>query len=182
MAKSEAVRRSKFLSLVLRHEPEQLGLVLDSAGWVDVAVLLAALAAHGKPWTRAELDELVRSSDKQRFALSPDGARIRANQGHSVEVDLQLSLGEPPPELFHGTADHNRDAIRRDGLLPMERHAVHLSPDRETATKVGGRRGAPVILVVRAGDMHRAGHVFSVSANGVWLVDRVPPEFLTTEA
>jgi putative RNA 2'-phosphotransferase len=178
VAKSEAVRRSKFLSLVLRHDPATIGLVLDPAGWVDVDVLLAALAAHGRAWTRAELDELVRTSDKQRFALSPDGTRIRANQGHSVEVELGYAPAAPPERLYHGTVAAALDAIRRDGLLPMARHAVHLSPDRETAVKVGGRRGAPVILVVRAGDMHRAGHVFSVSANGVWLVDRVPPEFL----
>jgi putative RNA 2'-phosphotransferase len=169
---------SKLLSLVLRHEPARIGITLDSAGWTDVAALLAALAAHGQPMSRAELDRLVASSDKQRFALSPDGTRIRANQGHSVSVDLQLPPRRPPALLYHGTVAAALPGIRAEGLQKRKRHHVHLSADLGTATKVGGRRGAPIILTVRADAMAAAGHVFYCSANGVWLTDEVPPRFL----
>src|SRR5664279_196057 len=169
---------SKFLSLVLRHEPQRIGITLDSAGWTDVAALLAATAAHGTPITRAELDQIVATSDKQRFALSEDGMRIRANQGHSVEVELELAPATPPTILYHGTVDRFVDSIRAQGLIKGERHHVHLSADLETAQKVGGRRGKPLILVVRAADMDAAGHTFYVSQNGVWLTDHVPTVFL----
>lgn len=173
-----SVRVSKFLSLVLRHDPGRIGIVLDDAGWTDVAGLLAACAAHGVSITRDELAAVVASSDKQRFALSPDGERIRANQGHSVEVDLQLAPAQPPAMLFHGTVEAAIASIRAEGLVRGQRHHVHLSTEVATATKVGGRRGKPVVLTVRAGDMAAAGHVFYCSANGVWLVDHVPPEFI----
>jgi putative RNA 2'-phosphotransferase len=177
-----SVRVSKFLSLVLRHNPGRIGIVLDEAGWTDVTALLAACAAHGVSLSRDDLAALVASSDKQRFALSPDGERIRANQGHSVEVDLQLAPAEPPPTLFHGTVEAAIASIRAQGLVRGQRHHVHLSADVATATKVGGRRGKPVVLTVRAGDMAAAGHVFYCSTNGVWLVDHVPPEFIVSEA
>lgn len=169
---------SKFLSLVLRHQPERIGIVLDDAGWTDVDTLLARAAAHGTSITRDELAEIVRSSDKQRFALSPDGTRIRANQGHSVEVALDLPPAPPPAVLYHGTVDRFLDSIRRSGLIKGARHHVHLSADRETAAKVGARRGKPVLLEIRADAMADAGHVFYRSANGVWLVEAVPPEFV----
>lgn len=172
------VRTSKFLSLVLRHDPARIGITLDSAGWVEVATLLAALAAHGHPLTRGQLERLVASSDKQRFALSPDGARIRANQGHSVSVDLQLPPRQPPARLYHGTVGHALGGIRAEGLQKRKRHHVHLSADLGTATKVGSRRGAPIILTVRADEMAAAGYVFYCSANGVWLTDEVPPRFI----
>lgn len=172
------VRTSKLLSLVLRHDPSRIGITLDSAGWTDVAALLAALAAHGHPLTRAQLERVVAQSDKQRFALSPDGARIRANQGHSVAVDLQLPARQPPARLYHGTVAHALAGIRAEGLQRRKRHHVHLSADLGTAIKVGGRRGAPIILTVRAAEMAAAGHVFYCSANGVWLTDEVPPRFL----
>ena len=171
-------RTSKFLSLVLRHDPARVGITLDASGWTDVEPLLAALAAHGHALTRAALEALVASSDKQRFALSPDGARIRANQGHSVEVELELPPATPPAQLFHGTVDRFVESIRVQGLIKGARHHVHLSADLETAQKVGSRRGAPVILTVRAGDMVAAGHVFYLSANGVWLTDHVPPSYV----
>ncbi|MEO8704400.1 MAG: RNA 2'-phosphotransferase [Kofleriaceae bacterium] len=171
-------RISKFLSLVLRHEPARIGITLDDAGWTDVAALLAATAAHGVTITRDELAEVVRSSDKQRFALSDDGTRIRANQGHSVDVDLQLPPATPPAILFHGTVAPALPSIRTKGLIKGERHHVHLSAELDTATKVGKRRGAPVILEVRAAAMVAAGHVFFLSNNGVWLVDTVPAEFI----
>ncbi len=173
-----SVRISKFLSLVLRHDPSRIGITLDEAGWVDVDVLLAAAAAHGVTLSRDGLRELVASSDKQRFALSADGTRIRANQGHSVPVDLQLPPREPPERLYHGTVEAALDGIRAQGLVRRARHHVHLSPDLETATKVGARRGAPVILTVLAADMHAAGHTFYCSANGVWLTEHVPARFI----
>lgn len=173
-----AVRTSKFLSLVLRHDPAKIGIVLDDAGWTDVATLLERLAAHGHALTRAELAEVVATSDKQRFALSPDGERIRANQGHSVEVELDLPQVVPPEKLYHGTVADFLDSIRAKGLIKGARHHVHMSADTETAAKVGGRRGKPVILIVRSGEMAAAGHVFFRSANGVWLTDHVPPAFL----
>lgn len=173
-----SVRTSKFLSLVLRHEPARIGITLDDAGWTDVAALLAACAAHGVPLTRDELAEIVASSDKQRFALSADGTRIRANQGHSVQVELGLTPVEPPTSLYHGTVDAALSSIREHGLVKGARHHVHLSADVETATKVGTRRGKPVILIVQAEAMAAAGHTFYRSDNGVWLVDHVPPEFI----
>ncbi|GGT21654.1 putative RNA 2'-phosphotransferase [Streptomyces purpureus] len=167
---------SKYLSKHLRHQPERIGLTLDPHGWVPVEELLRAAAAHGFPISRAELDHVVAVNDKRRFAV--DGVRIRASQGHTVEVDLDLPVAEPPAYLYHGTVAASLDAIRAEGLRPMARHHVHLSPDRETATRVGARRGRPVVLSVDAGAMHRTGHVFHVSANGVWLTEAVPPEYL----
>nr|HEX4316109.1 RNA 2'-phosphotransferase [Kofleriaceae bacterium] len=169
---------SKFISLVLRHDPARFGVALDDHGWTDVAALLAALAANGHPITRDDLAHIVATSDKKRFALSDDGARIRANQGHSVDVDLALEPVAPPDVLFHGTIGTVVDAIRTHGLVKGARHHVHLSADRTVAMQVGGRRGKPVILVVRAPAMAAAGHLFYRSQNGVWLADHVPPEFI----
>ncbi len=171
-------RTSKFLSLVLRHQPELIGLRLDEAGWVPVAELLEGCRRAGQAITLEELKEIVRTSDKQRFALSEDGTRIRANQGHSIDVDLGLEPASPPAVLFHGTVERFLPAIRREGLRPMSRHDVHLSADQETATRVGARRGKPVVLTVDAAGMSAAGHTFRISANGVWLVAAVPPEYL----
>ncbi|MFG3113133.1 RNA 2'-phosphotransferase [Streptomyces sp. NPDC048197] len=176
MNTQRSVRLSKYLSKHLRHAPERIGLTLDAQGWVPVDDLMAAAAAHGFRFSRDELAAVVAGNDKQRFTIE-DG-RIRANQGHSLGVDLGLPPAEPPAHLFHGTVARHVAAIREEGLLPMGRHAVHLSPDRDTATRVGARRGKPVVLVVDAAAMHRAGHVFQVSANGVWLTDRVPAPFL----
>jgi putative RNA 2'-phosphotransferase len=142
--------QSKFLSLVLRHQPELIGIVLDDAGWTDVDTLLAKARAKGTSITRDELVEIVKSSDKQRFALSSDGTRIRANQGHSVEVELDLPPTPPPAVLLHGTVDKFLDSIRKTGLVKGSRHHVHLSADLETASKVGARRGKPVLLEIRA--------------------------------
>ncbi|HZT81414.1 MAG TPA: RNA 2'-phosphotransferase, partial [Gemmataceae bacterium] len=147
-------------------------------GWVPVADLLAACAAHDFPVSHEELNEVVASSDKQRFAFDESGTRIRANQGHSAAVDLQLQPVTPPNLLYHGTAESTVPLILRDGLRRMARHHVHLSADVPTARKVGARHGRPAVLVVDAAAMHRAGHAFFVSANGVWLVDAVPPEYL----
>ncbi|WP_328720620.1 RNA 2'-phosphotransferase [Streptomyces sp. NBC_00247] len=170
------VKVSKYLSRHLRHQPERIGLTLDPNGWVNVAELLEAAARNNFPITRAELEHVIEVNDKQRFAL--EGDRLRANQGHTVAVDLDLPPAEPPPFLYHGTVARSLPDIRAEGLRPMARHHVHLSPDRETATRVGARRGSPVVLSVDAGAMHRAGHVFRVSANGVWLAESVPPAYL----
>jgi putative RNA 2'-phosphotransferase len=176
MDERRTVKVSKYLSKHLRHQPERIGLSLDGGGWVEIDVLIAAAAAHGFRFTREELDHVVATNDKRRFAI--DGTRIRASQGHSIEVDLGLPSAPPPPYLYHGTVAGNLEAIRAEGLRPMNRHDVHLSPDRETATRVGARRGRPVVLAVDAAAMHRDGHVFHVSANGVWLTKAVPPEYL----
>jgi putative RNA 2'-phosphotransferase len=172
------VQLSKFLSLVLRHEPSRFGLTLDAAGWVEVDALLAACAREGTPLTREKLAALVAGNDKQRFAFDETHRRIRANQGHSVAVELGYTPQQPPEHLYHGTVDKFLPAIREQGLRKGERHHVHLSANRGIAAKVGARRGEPVVLLVNAGAMHRAGHKFFISPNGVWLVDAVPPEFL----
>ncbi|MFJ9408980.1 RNA 2'-phosphotransferase [Streptomyces sp. NPDC101393] len=176
MNSPRSVRISKYLAKHLRHEPERIGITLDAHGWVPVTELIEAATRHGFRFSRAELDSVVAESDKQRYAI--EGDLIRANQGHSVHVDLDLPTAEPPAHLFHGTVARSVAAIREEGLRPMSRHAVHLSPDRETATRVGARRGKAVVLTIDAAAMHRAGHEFRVSANGVWLTERVPPEFL----
>jgi len=178
MDSKQAVRLSKFLSRHLRHRPAAIGLALGEGGWVDVGELLAACAAHGVPLSRSQLDELVAGSDKQRFAFDAGGTRIRAQQGHSVAVDLQLAPAVPPPVLYHGTAPAALPAIQRAGLQKMNRHHVHLSSDEETARRVGARRGRPVLLAVDAGALHAAGGVFYQSGNGVWLVEQVPPQYL----
>lgn len=173
---------SKFLALVLRHKPEAIGIALDGQGWVEIEQLLGQCKAHGKHITRALLDEVVETSSKRRFAISDDGMRIRASQGHSVDVQLGYPPATPPEILFHGTVATSLEAIRSGGLTKMARHQVHLSPDAATARAVGARRGRPVVLQIAAGKMHREGYVFYLSANGVWLTDRVPPQFIEEEA
>jgi putative RNA 2'-phosphotransferase len=174
----EIARTSKFLSLILRHEPERVDLKLDGAGWVGVTELLAAFNRHGISLTLDQLKHIVATSDKKRFAFSEDEKRIRASQGHSIEVDLQYAPQAPPELLYHGTPDRFVESIWTTGLSKGQRHHVHMSADPNTAAKVGERRGRPVVLKIRAGDMHRAGHTFFRSANGVWLVDHVPPSFI----
>lgn len=169
------VRTSKFLSKVLRHAPESVGLRLDDAGWVDVDDLLAAAVRAGVPLDRPTLQRVVAENGKQRFALSADGVRIRASQGHSVPVELGLAPVVPPDVLFHGTADRNLESIRAQGLVPGRRTHVHLSADEATAVNVGRRHGRPVVLRIQSGEMHRAGHPFFRSENGVWLTASVPP-------
>ncbi|MGP3935137.1 RNA 2'-phosphotransferase [Nonomuraea sp. KM88] len=176
MDERRQTRISKYLARHLRHDPQRIGLALDAQGWTPVDELLRAAAAHGFPFTEAELGQVVATNDKRRYTMA-DG-RIRANQGHSVPVDLDLPAVAPPETLYHGTVRRFVAPIKEEGLRPMSRHHVHLSPDRETATRVGGRRGVPVVLVVAAGAMHRDGHVFLRSANGVWLADHVPPGYL----
>lgn len=172
---------SQFLSLVLRHKPETIQLELDEHGWAQVDALLRQAQAHGIPLTPATLQQIVETNDKKRFVFSADQQRIRANQGHSVPVDLQLTAAAPPPLLFHGTAVKNIASIRVQGLLKGERHHVHLSTEKETAKRVGGRYGKPIVLGVSAGEMHLRGFPFFRSENGVWLTDHVPPQYLDFE-
>lgn len=172
------IRISKYLSKHLRHQPERLGLELAPGGWVDVDRLLTACAQHGFPLSWAELQSVVAASDKQRFCFDERGTRIRANQGHSVEVDLALEPAIPPDVLYHGTGHGTAEVIVKTGIQKMARHHVHLSRDMSTATTVGARHGRPVVFEVDAAAMHRDGHIFYLSANGVWLVDAVPPHYL----
>jgi putative RNA 2'-phosphotransferase len=170
---------SKLLSLVLRHNPGKLGLVLDANGYVPVDELLEAFARRGLALDRVELDEIVATNDKQRFAFSEDGAKIRASQGHSLQVDLGYAPAVPPPILYHGTAQRSLVSIQRDGLLKRTRQHVHLSALREMALTVGSRHGGKaLVLAVDAGQMHFDEYPFYLSANGVWLVGHVPPEYL----
>jgi putative RNA 2'-phosphotransferase len=167
---------SKFLSFVLRHKPDAIGLTLDPEGWADIDELIAKADIS---IDHDLLNQVVAQNDKKRFAMSPDGQSIRANQGHSLQVDLGLMPTEPPAQLFHGTADRFLNTILAQGLSPQNRQYVHLSADAETATNVGQRHGRPVILTLPAHDMHVAGHPFYIAQNGVWLTDHVPAENLT---
>ncbi len=170
---------SKYLSKYLRHAPHELGLTLQLKGWVPVDDLLAAAQKNGFPISYDELVDCVETNDKQRFAFDETGDLIRANQGHSVEVELQLEEREPHETLFHGTVERFLQSIFKQGLVRGKRHHVHLSKDVETASKVGARRGKPVILQVDSRKMHQDGHKFWLSANGVWLTDAVPPAYLS---
>ena len=167
------------MSYLLRHRPDEVGLKLDEGGWLDVDTLLEALKKSGASVTRPPLEEVVETSDKRRFAFSDDGSRIRASQGHSVDVDLKLKPQSPPERLYHGTVERSLPSIRTEGLVPQGRHHVHLSPDEVTAQVVGARRGKAIVLVVDAARMRTVGHAFYCSDNGVWLTDWVPPEFLS---
>lgn len=169
---------SKFLSLVLRHKPETIGLQLDENGWANVEELITKCAATGRIYTQEDLDEIVANNDKKRFTYNEGKTRIRANQGHSIAVELNLPATEPPEWLYHGTPEKTVAAIRAEGLQKMERQHVHLSKDRETAHKVGSRRGRPSILTIRSGQMHRDGYLFYISENGVWLTDHVPAGYI----
>ena len=169
---------SKFLSYVLRHAPESIALELDAQGWASVDDLLRQAGKAGKIFSREELQDVVDTNDKKRFAFSTDGARIRASQGHSVSVDLGLVTTAPPLLLYHGTATRFLDSILREGLKPGSRQKVHLSADVETAIAVGKRHGKPVVLRVASGEMHRQGVPFWRADNGVWLTDAVPSSHL----
>lgn len=170
---------SKFLSYVLRHHPESIGIELDREGWVDVDVLLAQAAQHQRPISRELLDEVIEKNSKKRFTLSADGSKIRAAQGHSTaQVHIQYTPVSPPDVLYHGTTTRFLDSIQAQGLLAGSRHYVHLSADVATATEVGRRHGKPVVLRVDATAMVRSGHEFYLSDNQVWLTNSVPPEYL----
>jgi putative RNA 2'-phosphotransferase len=169
---------SKFLSLVLRHKPESIGITLDENGWVSVTELLEKINAKGTALDKATLQMVVDTNDKKRFTFNEDGTKIRANQGHSITVDLALQTQEPPTVLYHGTVAKHIDAIKKEGLLKMSRQHVHLSKDVETATIVGNRRGKAIILTIDTKAMIEEGYPFYLSENNVWLTDHVPSRFI----
>lgn len=176
---SNDVRISKMLSLVLRHKPEQIGISLDRNGWADTNDLIKKLNDKGFDVNISSVENIVANSDKKRFIFNDDHSKIRANQGHSIEVDLQLIDKEPPNILYHGTKIKFLNEIKNEGLKKMKRHSVHLSPDMETATIVANRRtGESIILVINSGLMFKQGYKFQLSENGVWLTDIVPPKFI----
>lgn len=166
-------KTSKYISLILRHKPETIGITLDPHGWADVDRLLAGVGI-----SMEELEEIVSTDEKQRYSFNDDKTRIRANQGHSIQVDLELMEKEPPETLYHGTTGRFLGAIQKEGLHRQSRQYVHLSGDLETALKVGSRRGKPVVLLVHAGEMYRDGYAFYQSENGVWLTNEVPVQYL----
>ena len=178
MNNSRLVKISKYLSKHLRHQPERIGIQLAPGGWVSVDELLAACKKHAFPINRIELNEVVVNNDKKRFSFDSTGSLIRANQGHSVDVDLQLEPAIPPDMLYHGTGHGAVEAILQEGLRKMSRHHVHLSSDMATARKVGARHGRPEVFIVDAAAMHKAGNTFYCSENGVWLVEYVSPQYL----
>lgn len=176
----QLVKTSKFLSLILRHQPDKIGLKLDKEGWADLDDLIVRANAAGTELSAALIQEVVAGNDKQRFALSPDGKRIRASQGHSIQIDLGLEPQEPPTTLYHGTALRNLGSILRQGLKRQGRQYVHLSPDVATAKQVGQRHGKPVVVQIDAGLMQSNGFVFFQSENGVWLTEEVPAQYIRT--
>lgn len=178
MNKKQTTRFSKFLSLVLRHKPDTIGIELDQAGWVDVKTLLRQAAQHGRHYTLEQLRQVVVMNDKQRFAFSDDQRSIRASQGHSVDIQLGLEPREPPRFLWHGTCTRALDSIYQQGLTRQSRQHVHLSDDPETARQVGRRHGKLVLFRCAAGQMYQHGHEFYLSDNQVWLTRKVPVEYL----
>ncbi|MBR4445395.1 MAG: RNA 2'-phosphotransferase [Solobacterium sp.] len=172
------VKIGKYISLLLRHRPEAEGLHMDEHGWVDAQELIDALARKFPGFDRDVLDRIVAENDKKRYSYSEDGTRIRANQGHSIDVDVEMPEAEPPEILWHGSAERFASSIEEKGLLPQSRRYVHLSMDKQTAYTVGKRHGKPVIYMVRSGEMYRDGYIFYCSANGVWQTAAVPVRYL----
>lgn len=173
---------SKFLSFVLRHEPQAIGLTLDREGWAEIAALIDGARQSGRALDKALIRDVVTSSDKKRFAISEDGLRIRAVQGHSTDSVAITYVEKVPPEfLYHGTATRFLESILKEGLRPGERQHVHLSEDVQTATAVGQRYGKPVVLKIEALRMHQQGFKFYQAENGVWLVGDIPPRFLVQD-
>lgn len=175
----KTIKISKFLSLILRHKPETIGITLDPKGWADVDTLIELAAKHGKQIDRALLERIVSDNDKQRFAFNTDKSKIRANQGHSIAVNLALAPQKPPKYLYHGTAKRFVSSILSQRLIKQSRNHVHLSSDRATAIKVGTRHGTPVVLKIQSGKMHDASLKFYLAKNKVWLTDSVPAKYIT---
>ncbi|QHT71223.1 RNA 2'-phosphotransferase [Rhodocytophaga rosea] len=169
---------SKYLSLVLRHQPQVLGITLDESGWTEVNGLLEKMQQKGMNVDFEKLSQVVQNNDKQRFAFNADQSKIRASQGHSVSIELGLTPVQPPEVLYHGTAQANMESILKDGIQKRSRQHVHLSADEQTAIKVGQRHGKPVVLQVNSGDMNRDGHLFYLSENKVWLTDFVEAKYI----
>lgn len=179
MTEPEKKKISKFLSLILRHQPETINLTLDENGWANVDELREKCSKNKINFTLEELDEVVETNDKKRFIFNEDKTKIRANQGHSIDIDLALKPQQPPEFLYHGTAQGNVDSILNKGIEKRNRQHVHLSLDKETATKVGMRHGKPIILTIRTGKMFEDGILFYLSENNVWLTDFVDAKYIT---
>ncbi len=177
MKDKNLTRISKFISLILRHNPQTAGLTLDSHGWANVDELIQGVSQKYEI-DRALLERIVSEDEKQRYSFSDNGRLIRANQGHSINVDVDLEEREPPETLYHGTSEKSATSIDREGLTPQNRLYVHLSMTPEAAKKVGQRHGRPVVYIVESGEMFRAGEKFYLSANGVWFTKKVPAEYL----
>ncbi len=172
-----AAKISKYISLILRHKPEAAGITLDEHGWADVGELIRGIQKTQR-FNMEMLEEIVRTDQKQRYSFNEDKTRIRANQGHSIPVDVELPVTEPPEILWHGTGQKYVESIDRTGLIPKGRLYVHLSGDRETAVKVGSRHGKPMVYQVDSGQMAKDGYLFFRSVNGVWLTKQVPVKYL----
>jgi len=181
MTETKNKKISKFLSFVLRHKPETINLVLDENGWANVEELITKSTNDSQGFTLEELDEIVQTNDKKRFVFNEDRTKIRANQGHSIEIDLALKPQQPPEFLYHGTAQSNRDSILENGIEKRKRQHVHLSQDKETATKVGMRHGKPLILTIKTGKMFEDGILFYLSENNVWLTDFVDAKYISNQ-
>lgn len=173
----DLINTSKYLSLILRHKPEAIGITLDEHGWADVNLLIEGIGKT-HPFDRETLEEIVRTDNKKRYSFNDDKTLIRANQGHSIPVDVELPVEEPPEYLWHGTGQKFEVSIDKMGLIPKSRLYVHLSADRETAVKVGSRHGTPVVYRVDTGRMAGDGYIFYRSVNGVWLTKEVPAGYL----
>lgn len=178
MRRDENENLGRFMSFVLRHKPEVIGLRLDEHGWADIDELMEGMNRAGKHIDRAKLDEIVATNNKKRYSVSEDGKKIRANHGHTVKVDVELKEQKPPEILYHGTAEQFSESIEREGLKPMKRLHVHLSKDTATAENVGSRHGKPVIYEVASGEMSENGFKFYLSESGIWLTEKVPPAYL----
>ena len=169
--------KSKYMSYVLRHKPEAGGLTLDENGWADVDQLVRAVDQKHPPCSREIIEQIVAADSKQRYSFNEDGTKIRANQGHSIRVDLGLEPTTPPDVLYHGTATRFMRSIKKEGLRKMRRSHVHLSASIDTAVAVGKRHGVPIVLKIDALRMHTDGNQFFRSENGVWLTDHVDPQY-----
>lgn len=180
MSQKNKESTSKLIALVLRHKPEEIGITLDEHGWANVNELIAGIAKT-QPFDMTALEEIVSTDEKQRYSFNEDKTLIRANQGHSIPVDVELEEKRPPELLYHGTGEKYTASIDAQGLIPKSRLYVHLSPDYDTAVKVGSRHGKPVVYTVAAGEMQKNGYVFYLSVNGVWLTKSVPVDYLRKE-
>jgi len=178
MNEKEKIKASRFLSFILRHKPDAINIVLDNNGWASVQELLANMQNTKYKITFGQLKDIVDTDDKKRYSFNDDFTKIRASQGHSVEIDLNLAPVIPPDVLYHGTAVNNVDVIKKQGLQKMSRQYVHLSKDEETAKTVGARHGYPIILIINAKDMYDDGYSFYLSDNGVWLTDNIPAKYI----
>lgn len=177
--KNDDVSLGRFISLVLRHNPDAAGITLDKQGWADTEKLIAGIKATGRKIDMETLERIVRENNKQRYSFNEDKSKIRANQGHSIPVEVGMEIKTPPDILYHGTARGSLDSIRLQGIRKMNRLYVHLSPDAETAINVGKRHGKPVVLTVDAKRMAADGYIFRLSDNGVWQSEDIPWEYVT---